>query len=203
VHFKKINGHTNVPQKSGPLGQWVSYQRTQYRLFTEGKHTRLTNEKLESIGFVFKCRPTVSPWDERFQELVDFKKSNGHTNVPQGSGPLGNWVKTQRAQYSLLKEGKDSALTNEKCKKLESIGFVFKRRPARTPWNEQFQELVDFKKINGHTNVPQKSGPLGNWVQTQRTQHPLFKEGKYSTLTMARREKLESIGFGFYHAEHS
>jgi hypothetical protein len=38
---------------------------------------------LESIGFRFKCGPTKKPWDERLQELVDFKKITGHTNVPQ------------------------------------------------------------------------------------------------------------------------
>jgi hypothetical protein len=28
-------------------------------------------------------------------------------------------------------------------------------------WVDRFQELVDFKAINGHANVSQKSGPLG------------------------------------------
>eukprot|EP00978_Attheya_sp_CCMP212_P009002 scaffold21187_cov54-Attheya_sp.AAC.7 len=202
VDFKGTNGHTNVRQRSGPLGTWVRTQREAFRRLKEVEHSPSTNdkrEKLESIGFVFKCRPTGLPWDQRFQELVDFKKINGHANVPQKFGQLGNWVSNQRTEYRLLKEGKHSTLTNYKCEKLESIGLELKCRPTPTgpPWDQRFQELVDFKKINGHTNVPTKSGPLGTWVRTQRKQYHLYKEGKYSPFTNDRREKLESIAFVF------
>eukprot|EP00978_Attheya_sp_CCMP212_P046990 scaffold421183_cov56-Attheya_sp.AAC.2 len=58
---------------------------------------------------------------------------------------------------------------NDKREKLESIGFTFIRRPSPTitPWDQRFQELVDFKTINGHTNVVTRSGPLGGWVGSQ------------------------------------
>eukprot|EP00978_Attheya_sp_CCMP212_P032001 scaffold122974_cov53-Attheya_sp.AAC.3 len=199
VNFKKINGHTNVHWEFGPLGTWVNTQRTQYCLLREEKYTPLTIdrvEKLERIGFTLICRTT---WDQRFQELVDFKKINGHTNVPQKSGQLGNWVDTQRRAFRQLKEGKHTPLANDRREKLNSIGFTFKCRPTPTKsnWDQRFQELVDFKKINGHTNVPQKSGQLGNWVKNQRTQYRLFREGKHSTLANDKREKLESIGCVF------
>eukprot|EP00978_Attheya_sp_CCMP212_P023296 scaffold71048_cov55-Attheya_sp.AAC.4 len=86
---------------------------------------RLKCGKLESIGFVFVCPPSGLPWDERFKELVDFKAINGHTNVPDGSGPLGTWAHIQRQKFRRLKEGKHSTLTIERWKKLESIGFEF------------------------------------------------------------------------------
>eukprot|EP00978_Attheya_sp_CCMP212_P002370 scaffold4862_cov70-Attheya_sp.AAC.1 len=204
VDFKKVNGHTIVPTRSGPLGSWVSYQRTQYRLLKEGKQSLLTIErceKLECIGFTFICCPssTIIPWDQRFQELVDFNKINGHTIVPQGSGPLGKWVGFQGTQYRLLEEGKQSLLTNERREKLENIGFTFICHPSPTiiPWDQRFQELVDFNKINGHANVPQRSGPLGRWVVNQRKRYRLLKEGKQSYLTMERRDKLDSIGLVF------
>eukprot|EP00978_Attheya_sp_CCMP212_P042099 scaffold251082_cov40-Attheya_sp.AAC.1 len=165
----------------------------QYRLLKEGKHSTLTIErsvKLEGIGFRFKLN---EHWDVRFQELVDFKKINGHTNVPERSGPLGIWVGRKRYHYRLLKEGKDSSLTIERREKLEGIGFQFKLYKHRH-WDVRFQELVDFKKIKGHTNVPQRSGPLGNWVFKQRREYRLLKEGKHSTLTIERSVKLESIG---------
>ena len=77
---------------------------------------------------MFKCcpSPTITPWDQRFQEVLDFKKINGHANISQKSGPPGTWVNTQRMQYRLLKEGNDSPLTSDRCQKLESIGFSFK-----------------------------------------------------------------------------
>eukprot|EP00978_Attheya_sp_CCMP212_P001096 scaffold2268_cov61-Attheya_sp.AAC.1 len=208
VDFKKINGHTKVPQRSGILGRWVSHQRTEYRLLKEGKQdSQLTSDRLkicESIGFEFKCPSRGGPhWEQRFQELVDFKKINGHTNVPQPVGLLGKWVSRQRMEYRLLKEGKDSRLTSDRCKKFESIGFEFKwapptkDAPTGPPWDQRFQELVDFKKINGHTNVPQLVGLLGRWVKRQRTEYRFLKEGKDSQLTSDRLKKLESIGFEF------
>jgi hypothetical protein len=59
---------------------------------------------------------------------VDFLKIKGHTNVPQGFGPLGNWAYHQRMQYRLLKEGKHSTLTIERSVKLESIGAIIKTK---------------------------------------------------------------------------
>eukprot|EP00978_Attheya_sp_CCMP212_P006714 scaffold15573_cov69-Attheya_sp.AAC.1 len=200
VDYKKINGHTIVPTRSGQLGTWISNQRTQYTLLQEGKDSLLTIEKcekLESIGFEFKCRATYSAWNQRFQDLVDYKKINGHTNVPTHSGRLGSWITKQRTHYRYIKEGKDSPLTIDNREKLESIGFEFKCRPTCSPWNQRFQELVDFKKINGHTNVRTHSGPLGRWVGCQRRNYHLLKEGKHSPLTTDKSKKLESIGFDF------
>eukprot|EP00978_Attheya_sp_CCMP212_P014532 scaffold37059_cov57-Attheya_sp.AAC.3 len=94
-------------------------------------------------------------WDERFEELVHFKRINGHTHVRQRSGPLGNWVVTQRGQYRLLKEGRESRLTNDKREKLESIGFELNCQPH---WDQRLQDLLDFMKSNGYTNVPTNSG---------------------------------------------
>jgi hypothetical protein len=78
-----------------------------------------------------KQKRTYRSWDQRFQELVEFKKSNGHTNVPFKSGQLGNWVSHQRTQYYLSREGKHSRLTSEKREKLESIGLLFRCPPTR------------------------------------------------------------------------
>eukprot|EP00550_Attheya_septentrionalis_P007099 CAMPEP_0198282630 /NCGR_PEP_ID=MMETSP1449-20131203/2417_1 /TAXON_ID=420275 /ORGANISM="Attheya septentrionalis, Strain CCMP2084" /LENGTH=443 /DNA_ID=CAMNT_0043978963 /DNA_START=224 /DNA_END=1555 /DNA_ORIENTATION=+ len=209
VDFKKNNGHTNVDYTSGPLGIWVHTQKMHERLLREGKYGKypaLTfdrREKLESIGFPFILGPPCLSWDEQFRELLDFKKMNGHTNVPQRFGPLGKWVMRQRVYYRSLKKGKYSkSLTSDRCEKLESIGFAFilmsgPRTALRTPWEQRFQELVDFKKINGHTIVSTNSGPLGTWVASQRREYRLLKEGKKSGLTSDRREKLESIGFTF------
>eukprot|EP00978_Attheya_sp_CCMP212_P014283 scaffold36322_cov47-Attheya_sp.AAC.1 len=138
-------------------------------------------------------------WDERFKEVVDFKNINGHARVPTNAGPLGGWVRYQRRQCRYLKEEKYSLLTIDKREKLESIGFEFKCQPRspRSPWDHRFQELVNFKKLNGHANVPTKSGTLGRWVSYQRKGHRLLKTGNASTLTIDKREKLESIGFEF------
>ena len=35
-------------------------------------------------------------WDKRFQELVQYKEVNGHTNVPFSDKSLGRWLHGQR-----------------------------------------------------------------------------------------------------------
>mmetsp|Transcript_20306 Transcript_20306/g.36804 ORF Transcript_20306/g.36804 Transcript_20306/m.36804 type:complete len:147 (-) Transcript_20306:311-751(-) len=70
----------------------------------------------------------IPSWDERFKELTEFKKINGHLKVPTKNGQLGRWVSNQRMRYRLLKDGKHSPLTIDKHEKLESIGFGFKCR---------------------------------------------------------------------------
>jgi len=59
-----------------------------------------------------------------------------------------------------------------------------------TRWKEHFQELIEFKRDYGHTNVTQtKSKTLAEWVKNQRR---LRKAGK---LAQSRISKLDEIGF--------
>lgn len=57
VAYKEANGTCNVPRKWKPdptLGEWVHFQRRQYRLRQVGRRNHMTDErihKLESIGF--------------------------------------------------------------------------------------------------------------------------------------------------------
>ena len=56
------NGHCVVPQhytRNRALGKWVAKQREQYRFYREGKHSFLTEERidlLKSVGFVWKIK---------------------------------------------------------------------------------------------------------------------------------------------------
>ena len=109
--------------RSGKLGTWVGNQRQAFCRLKEGRR-----KKLESVGFEFKCLRLIGPtWDQRFQELVDFQKINGHTNVPTNSEPLRRWAENQRRAFHQGEEGKHSPLAIERREKLESIGFRFKR----------------------------------------------------------------------------
>ena len=85
--------------------------------------------ELELIGFQWlnKCGVSTEElndlWYERFQELKKYEKTHGNCNFPVRSGSLGNWVKKQRWKYKLLKEGKSSAMSDDRIRKLESIDF--------------------------------------------------------------------------------
>ena len=65
-------------------------------------------------------------------------------------------------------------------------------------WSERFEELVEFKNVHGHCLVPHShpSNPqLSKWVIRQRYQYKLKKEGQHSTLTDARQQALDLLGF--------
>ena len=203
--FKQKHGHTRVPSKYPPnpsLGNWVHRQRVVYSLLNRGKRANLPVErmhKLNKLGFhwVYDISET---WNRHFSELQEFKKEWGHCNVPHKydkSPKLGSSVSTQRTQYSMLKRGKKSTISDEKVEKLEELGFQWKSINLGT-WEDKFTELREFKIKHGHTCVPihyPTNQSLGCWVEKHRSQYSLLKRGKKAYLSGRRAQKLDEIGF--------
>uniref|UniRef100_A0A6U3UDC3 Helicase-associated domain-containing protein n=1 Tax=Ditylum brightwellii TaxID=49249 RepID=A0A6U3UDC3_9STRA len=164
--------------------------------------------KLDAIGFVWslKKKRVDEHWDTMLQQLLDYKKEHGDCLVPsryEKNLKLGKWVETQRYEYTKLQraeqqkqkeeggggESSTSAttksrplsirLTEERLKRLESIGFEWKvkhkmKRHYDKQWNEMFEKLLDYKRKNGHCLVPKRCMDdikLGTWVHTQRIQY--------------------------------
>jgi hypothetical protein len=187
LEYKQAHGDCLVPQRwkeDRKLAEWVSEQRMAYN------RERLAPDRvrrLDEIGF--EWNPIETRWEEMFQQLVAFKNEHGHTNVPQRSpkyAELATWVRNQRAAKT-----HNRPIIAERGKRLDEIGFVW-RLVERNAWERMFDRLVEFKRIHGHCNVPQKSGGdkrLGKWVNTQRTHN---SRGK---LLNERKQQLDSIGF--------
>jgi hypothetical protein len=86
--------------------------------------------------------------------------------------------------------------------RLNGIGFVWS---IRHDWQKHYNELLEFKAINGHCNVPARYLPnnrLGIWVTSQRQQFKnlnLVKSGKIKKrpipLTEEKIKLLENVGF--------
>mmetsp|Transcript_23009 Transcript_23009/g.47800 ORF Transcript_23009/g.47800 Transcript_23009/m.47800 type:complete len:321 (+) Transcript_23009:156-1118(+) len=141
-------------------------------------------------------------WVSRFNELVDFYCTHKHPNVPfrySANPKLGGWVQKQRDFK------KKSKLAPFKENALNSIGFNWVLEKKRLPkvnregiysyedlWEFRFDQLKEFKAVNGHCNVPYRYSidpTLGRWVQNQRE----FR--KKRTLRKDRVERLEELGF--------
>ena len=143
----------------------------------------------------------VEQWSKRFSEMVAFQKEHGHCLVPlswQPNPALAHWVKRQRYQNRIKKDGKHSTMTPERFKALEELGFTWDSHSAA--WWERWQELANFKQRHGHPNVPKKfpeNQQLAVWVKCQRRQYKLFTEGKSSNMTRERIDRLNSLGFVF------
>jgi hypothetical protein len=140
-------------------------------------------------------------WHERYTELCKFHEDHGHSSVPHTDSPykrLARWVKRQRYQYKLRQEGKPSAMTDDRIKLLEKLGFVWDSHGAA--WEDRLKELEEFKAIHKHCNVPSNykaNSSLASWIKCQRRQYRLYREGKQSNITQARIDQLEAMGFSF------
>ncbi len=197
--YKEKYGDCLVPKryKENPkLGTWVDTQRVQYKKMKKrvegdagvangisgGKGGgRLTDERirrLEDIGFVWSLR---DDWQKHYDELIEFRKENGHCNVParySNNRRLGIWVSAQRQQYKLLQkltlsEKRNVRLNEERIRLLNNLGFTWtiRSRAFGEDWNQRLRELKHFQIVHGHCNVPMfyhGNSELSSWVEQQR-----------------------------------
>jgi Helicase associated domain len=138
-------------------------------------------------------------WTVKFHELCQYRQRHGNCLVPHNYKPnmlLARWVKRQRYQYKLFKEGKASTMTEDRAAALNAVGFVWDSQ--ETAWEERLMELTEFRGAQGHCNVPctyRINPPLAAWVKCQRRQYKLYRNGKPSNITAPRIQQLENLGF--------
>jgi hypothetical protein len=210
--FKAQVGHCLVAQNYSAnitLGGWVKNQRRIYKLYQEGKPTRMSEEHiraLDGIGFDWGTNKTelASIWSVRFRELCEFKSQFGHYLVPYryaDNPKLGLWVKKQRCSYRCHQEGKPSCMTEDRIRTLDSIGFNWGKSQTDCltyTWSARFEQLLEFKAQFGHYLVPEQyaaNPTLGRWVKTQRCSYKLYQEGKPSPMTAEHIRELDSVEF--------
>ena len=98
-------GHVKVPAKGGEydkLASWMKTQITQYRNSKEGKMPALSQERiklLDEIGMNWGEKRKITPWDARYEALIEYRKRFGHVNVPwqwKEDVALAQWVRSVR-----------------------------------------------------------------------------------------------------------
>ena len=137
--FKSKFGHCNVPFKYSvdlSLGNWCSGTRCAYDQIQRGQtpRSKLTQdqiERLDEIGFKWKCTDYGEIFEQRCCGLEAFKSEFGHCNVPcryLANPLLGNWCSKQRCSYKKMQKGQTpkNNLTKDQIERLEGIGFKWK-----------------------------------------------------------------------------
>ena len=112
-----------VNQYEPGMRAWIYHQQ---RCFREGSLSKDKIQALRDVGVTLKMTQRVS-WDTRLMELIEFKRTHGHCNVPatwRHNKELGSWVGTQR---KYMRNGK---LSEERVAALTSIGFEWEPRKA-------------------------------------------------------------------------
>ena len=181
--FKEAEGHCKVPQgyklDGFNLGGWVNNQRAKNKRSMRDEQ----KQRLDAIGFVWDT--LVEAWEEGFSKLLQFKEINGHCKVSDrfklDDYKLGKWVARQRIF-------RDS-MSPERRQRLDDIGFIWDILTEQ--WEENFSQLLQFRKSEGHCKVPAgfklDEFSLGRWVSRQRATK--------DTMLPERKQRLEDIGF--------
>lgn len=161
-HYKTIHGHLNISRKDMQnidLADFVSMQRHYYKLYSRGEKSPMTEERLailKEVGINFDTEDGLSAtWMKMFDQLLEFYRLHGHSKVPQiytKNPKLGAWTHSQRTQYRLLKNGKQSTLNKARIKLLESVDFFWGVRND----DDETKEKLDIALIKGLERLKEK-----------------------------------------------
>jgi len=151
-------------------------------------------------------------WKKRFLQLKSYRSKHGDCLVPLGCR-LGVWIKYQRNQYKLVKEGNFAKIDQEQINLLKELEFCWtglgdkqtknsptKRKNYSTAWDERCAVLRKYKIKYGDCLVPRDystDNQLAKWVAYQRYQYRLKREGKKSQITDERIESLNELDFAW------
>jgi hypothetical protein len=178
VAYKEEHGDCLVSQR-GPekqLANWVANRRHNKIALSEDQIRRL-----DEIGFDWD--PNTTRFEQRYGELVAYKKEYGDCVVPvkwPENPKLGTWSKDLRERRPNLSE--------DQIRRLDEIGFVWDVLAFR--FEQMSAELVAYKEEHGHCVVPRRwpeNQQMANWVSTLRA--------KRSKLPKDQIKRLDEIGF--------
>mmetsp|Transcript_20231 Transcript_20231/g.35972 ORF Transcript_20231/g.35972 Transcript_20231/m.35972 type:complete len:774 (-) Transcript_20231:96-2417(-) len=173
--------------------------------------------RLESLGFSWSmAKPKAKPksWDERLDELKQWREDHGTYKVPRGES-LGEWLHNQRTLYGK----RDTKFMTKKAPRLEEIGYTFDVRENNSvSWDDRFQQLVEYHQEHGNFEVPWPvseeddgigDGDVGNsdetvekykfykWVARLHNEYRAYEKGTHSKLNAERVDKLKNVNFQF------
>jgi hypothetical protein len=203
------------PPEFKSLGSWVNRTRVAMNLYQDNKDkpaaeaaasskSKLDDTKVKrllEIGFVMtpasKKPHTASDrgdltWDEMFEILKEYKAKHGNMDVPDlPKSALRYWIVRVRESYTKLKEGKPTQMTAQRIAKLTEIGFNLKTRP-RLLFDERALSWFEYFTKHGHDPRRDDSdaGGLGKWVTSIRFKYKLRSEGKKTSLSQERVDKV-------------
>ncbi|KAI2510085.1 hypothetical protein MHU86_4379 [Fragilaria crotonensis] len=190
----------------GPLGLWMSRQRTQYKKYCrEDPNHGLQPYQIQlledELGFDSSLLSLARPeppdfvdWSDRMRQLQEFKRDHGHLNVPRTytkHAKLGSWVAKVRERYRHY-GASSSPRIQERLQDLYDIGFIWDVLEYK--WQQRFQQLIDFYELHGHVDVPDGLSGLGPWVKEQRREFNKIHLGEPSRLTPKHAMALNRIG---------
>jgi len=216
--FKRINGHCRVGQRNPDflqLGKFVKKIREYKKRMDQDKYTGSVITpgrvmELEALGFewVSKEAKMKKSFDERIEDLQEFKTKFGHCNVPRiyDSDPsLASWCHCLRISFRQINEGNKKPmkkLTSNQITLLQDLGFEWTRlqnpreKSEQKSFEQRIEELKVFKTQNGNLRVTErKDKNLAHFCNHMRTAHRNRGQKNGMSITDDRIKALDDIGF--------
>ncbi|KAL7561752.1 hypothetical protein ACA910_013292 [Epithemia clementina (nom. ined.)] len=192
---------------------------------TASLERELAKEKAETLKVMkqkLKLEKALEKAKEKHKELrVDVKKRKRAAFAAiadaKVSGLIDNDSQNDKRKADAAAEMSDSGQDDsggqeKKAKKNLLVGQTSDGLDSKHDlnWKQMFEELKKYKMDFGHCDVPAKSkftdpkyARLACWVSTQRTQHKLLREGKWTTLKPERVRQLQALGFKWHGQPHT
>jgi len=168
VQYKEVHGDCNVPREyteDKALGEWVKNQRSVQKTLSKER-----KRKLEDIGFTFSNTQqdrSNKNWEAQFQKFKAYVEIHGpgtkSSSTTSKSGDtkedraIQHWMSVQRQNF------KRGILSEERQKKLDEVGFVWKLKNEYKPrnkndkqWLKGYDNLKQFYEEHKHCNVPKR-----------------------------------------------
>mmetsp|Transcript_26148 Transcript_26148/g.43157 ORF Transcript_26148/g.43157 Transcript_26148/m.43157 type:complete len:607 (-) Transcript_26148:64-1884(-) len=146
----------------------------------------------------FAAAPHLDP----FSDTPEMVHASRDTQLPQASPVVSSSKKRRRGRQlehiatAGQSHGASSTASVARTSRRDSSTESASKRGHS--WDRRYNELLEFKLLHGHCEVPQNYAPnpsLGIWVNKQRMEHKHRFDGKSSSLNDARLARLQSIGF--------
>jgi hypothetical protein len=103
----------------------------------------------------FKRQGRYTIWEDRLSELADYRKIQGHCNVPRNNKENASWLIGSQPKGALqVARRKEIVYDFPRIQELESLGFEWN---GRRRLEDRLSELADYRKIHGHCNVPRNN----------------------------------------------
>ena len=150
------NGHCIVPQffhKNRALGKWVAKQREQYRFYKEGRHSFLTDERidlLKSINFTWQIKGRGAQKDHADKSKSEDTKENNYSEVREGEDAKAEVPKAFPHDIAPLPKMCERSLTDSSmidCKPPALSSLFASHVTTQQQWQQQQQLFNERQKL--------------------------------------------------------
>ena len=209
---------TTVVSKKTRISGLKGWYNKQKKLYKEGiipeEHLRI----LKNLNFPFLPAHYIKhdlAWNARVKEYKDYVKKYKTHHLPRTrdkNNPLkgiSDWAANTRSDH------RKDKLPKHRVEELDVLGFLWEVGNAGgqkkdDKWMQQYFELVEYKRVHGHSNVPQYNidgslNFLGRYVNEQRILYRgRKKHGSNDRIYIDpdRKELLDEIGFEWKYDEN-